>query len=93
MGNIREDIIRVTDLKRPEFGLRTPEEEIRYRCDGVAFTILSTLDGSSLDLPAFNLVPAPAEEDQAYYEENGENWFDPNTVLDFTLHEYYHRRT
>lgn len=58
------------------------------RCDGVAFSILSILDGSTLGLPAFDLVPAPHEEDKQYFIENSENWFEP-VVISEALHEHY----
>ena len=71
---------------------RTPEEDIRYRCDGVAFTILSTLDGGSLGLPGFDLIPMPHPDDKQYHKDHGENWFDPKTRISTTLHEFYHKR-
>jgi hypothetical protein len=62
------DYWATTDLKRPEFGITTPEEDIRHRCRGVAFTVLSTLDGASLGLPGFDLIPTPHPSDKAYHE-------------------------
>ena len=63
---------------------------IHDRCDGVAFSILSILDGSST-LPAFDLTVCPHKEDKQYYIENGENWFKKTTISDM-LHEHYYKR-
>lgn len=80
-----------TDLTRKEFELNTPEEIAAYRCHGVAFSILSTLDGCS-DLPGFDLIPTPHPSDKAYHMASGENYFDPKMRLSTTLHEFYHKR-
>lgn len=78
-----------TDLKRPEFGNMTPQEDIAYRCHGVAFTMLSTLDGCSMDLPGFDLIPTPHPSDKQYCIDEEENWFDPEMRISTTLHEYF----
>lgn len=68
---------------------KTPEE----RCHGTVFSVLSTLDGCSLAMPGFQLIPFPAEEDNEYHQSEGENWFPyseehPNDVGG-ALHEQY----
>ncbi len=61
------------------------------RCDGLVFSILSTLDGSSLELPSFDLIPSPHPDDKEYYIDNGENWIEPVVINDTMLHEEWHR--
>jgi hypothetical protein len=91
---------------------RQPDMTPHERCTGVAFSILSMIDGSNLGVPSFDLVPregeeAPAfdvlpcghEEDKAWYQEQGENWWPrvPDSVRetlpvinDTQLHEFWH---
>lgn len=52
---------------------RTPG--VRDKMEGVAFSILSFLDGSTLDAPAFDLVPMPHESDKDFHKEEGTNWW------------------
>lgn len=65
------------------------------KLDGLAFSILSLLDGSHVDLPAFIVAPRPHESDKNFHKDKKENWFpenlDPNIECDLggTLHEYY----
>lgn len=75
------------------------EPSLRKRLEGVAFTILSTIDGSAADLPAFALIPTPHPTDKAFSQEQGEDWypdFQPaQEVCDIAggLHErFYHPR-
>ena len=62
---------------------------IEDRCDGVAFSILSTLDGASPGLPALDLIPSPHPEDRAYHKQNGENYFVKKVINNCQLHEHY----
>jgi hypothetical protein len=65
---------------------------VRDRCDGVAFSILSVLDGATLDIPGIDLVFQSAEEDKEYYIQNGENWIEPGTVVSTTLRYHFSRQ-
>jgi hypothetical protein len=51
------------------------EEEIKYRLNGFAFSVLNIFDGSSMDLPAFDIFPSPHPSDKEYFQDNDENWF------------------
>ncbi|MNU27288.1 hypothetical protein D3C71_156740 [compost metagenome] len=62
---------------------------VRDRCDGVAFSILALLDGTTLDIPGIDLVFQPDEEDKEYYIQNGENWIEPGTVVSTTLRHHF----
>lgn len=61
------------------------------RTTGLAHSLLVTLDGSTMNLPAFKLVPDPAPEDEAYLKGEGQNWYDPANVVQDTLHEHLYR--
>lgn len=50
--------------------------------EGLAFSILSILDGGSLELPAFIVAPAPHPEDLEYHQGEGENWFPENHEIE-----------
>jgi hypothetical protein len=54
---------------------KLPEKTARERCEGVAFSILSTIDGCSMELPAFVLVPAPHPDDREFSRKRRENWY------------------
>ena len=64
------------------------------RYEGLAFSILSVLDGSTAALPAFQIVPAPHESDREYCKTYGENWF-PQSSSNANdigpLHEHFHQ--
>lgn len=63
---------------------KTPEE----RCNGVAFSILATIDGTSIALPAFNLTPVPHPDDKQYHIDEGSNYW-PDDVA-FNAETYLH---
>lgn len=79
-----------TDLTRPEFKITTPEQDRLFRCEGVVHSMLVMLDGGTLDLPAFDLVPSPNPEDKQYCIDNDENWYEPVVINDCQLHELLH---
>lgn len=57
------DIIQVGPMSQKE------------RMHGLLFSILSTLDGSSMGIPGFILTPSVTAEDQQFNEAIGENWW------------------
>lgn len=59
------------------------------RCEGVAFSMLNILDGTSAALPAFNLSVCPHHDDKAFLIGEGENYYGENQVIndDCMLHE------
>lgn len=74
--------------------LRSPPREFKHgavheRLEGLAHSILVAFDGAAGELPAFDLVPAPHEEDEAYCREEGENWWSAAEPIngDVRLHE------
>lgn len=59
------------------------------RCEGVAFSILNIIDGTSAALPAFNLSVVPHPDDKEFLVGEGENYYVENQVIndDVMLHE------
>jgi hypothetical protein len=49
----------------------SPDERI----EGLAFSILSMLDGCHAGMPAFELLPSPAPSDKACAQDEDENWW------------------
>lgn len=55
---------------------KNPEDEILYRCRGVAFHILTLLDGCACDMPYYRVVVDGSDENEiAWSRENGKNWW------------------
>lgn len=82
-----------TPLDRPEFQKRVKEQgEIRYRMEGMLFTILVLFDGGHGLMPAFDITPSPHETDAEYHREQGENWWDTKVINNAQLHEIYSAR-
>jgi hypothetical protein len=50
----------------------------REAMEGLAFSIMSTLDGSSMALPAFLVAPFPHESDKEYHIENESDYYPYN---------------
>lgn len=62
------------------------------KLSGLAFSILSLIDGSTLSLPAMDLVLRPHESDQQYCAAQGENWWVDGMVVNGSpLHEEFYR--
>lgn len=73
----------------------TKKENKLNALEGLAFSILSALDGESAVLPAFMVIPMPHEQDADYYISQGENWFPPYDSenpcdIGGSLHEKFH---
>lgn len=68
------------------------QPDVKDKLDGLAFSILADIDGSSFGLPAFDLVARPHPDDKAYLRGQGENWIEDGTVInaDCHLHEFWH---
>jgi len=58
------------------------EYPVRARLEGLAFNILSMLDGESGCLPQFIVAPAPTPTDDKYYKNRNENWYPSNEGVD-----------
>lgn len=51
------------------------------RMEGLCHSILAMIDGSTLDLPAIDLVLCPHKEDKQYHISEGENWFKKGMII------------
>lgn len=69
------------------------EMTILERCDGVAFSILTIIDGSSMMLPAFNLSTCPNPEDKQFHIQEGSDYYENGMIIndDVMLHDEYSR--
>jgi len=65
------------------------------KLEGLAFSILTAIDGGSLGLPSFILAPSPHPDDKEFHQQNGERWFPENHNVNITcdiaggLHELF----
>ena len=65
------------------------------KLEGMAFSVLSMLDGCSMDVPGFIVAPCPHPDDKEYCKEEGENWFpqnhesEVNCDISGDLHEHF----
>ena len=53
----------------------------KEKIEGFAHSLLATIDGSSANLPAFVLAPAPHESDKEYNISNNENFYADNEYV------------
>lgn len=68
------------------------EHTVLDRCEGVAFSILAMLDGSSMNIPAITLKLDPHPDDKEYLKGEGLNWFEPGMEISDSLHEHFHKK-
>jgi hypothetical protein len=61
--------------------------ELRDKLEGVAFSILTMLDGSAATLPAFLVMTAPHPDDTEFAKSRGENYFPDRLDIGGDLHE------
>ena len=68
------------------------EETVEGKVNGVAFSILAMIDGSNIDIPAFDVVVRPHPDDKEYHQSEGNNWFEDGMIIndDCSLHEFWH---
>jgi hypothetical protein len=67
----------------------------RKKIRGAIFAALSMIDGEAYTTPSFTLCPAPHEDDRAFYEARGEDYYpEKSERLDIAgdLHELWTRR-
>lgn len=58
--------------------------------EGLAFSLLSAIDGSAMALTAFSLMPIPDESDEQFMKENGANWYPNDVDIAGGLHELFY---
>lgn len=67
-----------------------PGISVEERCDGVAFSILTMVDGCG-SLPAFTISVDAHTEDKDLHISEGKNWYPPGVAIneDCQLHDEY----
>ena len=69
---------------------KLPDKSAEERCDGVAFSILTMIDGCSGEMPGFDLLVSPHEDDKQYHVDNGDNYYEPKMMINnCMLHDEY----
>lgn len=64
----------------------------REKLEGLAFSILNIFDGTTMDLPAMDLILRPHPDDRKFCESHDENWYEPGMCFNDTmLHEIFFR--
>lgn len=68
------------------------EGTTQSKMSGLVFSMLNVFDGTSLEMPAFNITPSPHPDDKQFMIDQGENWFDSSVCIndDCCLHEEWH---
>ena len=59
----------------------------RHRLSGLVHSILATIDGVSMSMPAFMLIPAPHPDDKEDHQQRGQAWWPTQGDLGGFLHE------
>jgi hypothetical protein len=62
----------------------------RTRLEGLAHSILASLDGSAAALPGFVVAPAPHPTDCTYCMEQGENWYPEAPAVECDIAGHLH---
>lgn len=67
-------------------------ETTKDKMEGLAFSILTTLDGESGNMPSYELKPFNSKEDIEYLKENGENYYPENGIdIAGCLHDFFYK--
>lgn len=72
------------------------KDNVEEQLDGLAFSILTMLDGCSMDLPGFIVAPYPHESDKEYAIDCGKKYYPQNLDIPVkgdiagSLHDHFH---
>jgi len=68
-----------------------PQKTTTDRLDGLAFSILSTIDGCSISICALNIVVRPHPDDKQFNIDNGDDYYPDGLVIndDVYLHDLW----
>jgi len=77
-----------------------PKETTKEKLSGLAFSILTALDGCSADLPSFIVAPLSSPEDKQYHIDEDENYYPENHEIEGKikcdiaggLHEFFYKK-
>lgn len=79
-----------------EYWSEVKDRTTKEKLDGLAFSILSAIDGCNSSLPSFILAPLPHEDDKEFRINNNEDYFPENHESEVKcdiggyLHEKYY---
>lgn len=74
-----------------DFWLKMDDTE-RLRMEGLAFSILNIFDGTTIVLPAMDIVLSPHPDDKQFHIDNDEKWYEPGQVInDCMMHEEWYK--
>jgi hypothetical protein len=76
------------------FWSRVEDRTPREMCDGVVFSMLNIIDGTSGGFPAaISLQMEPHPDDKQYNIDNGEQWVEDGQIIndDVMLHDLYYK--
>ena len=96
-AEVRERLLRKIWAIIDYWDKETRVSTTREKLEGLAFSILSTLDGSDITLPAFIVAPDPHPDDREYRQQHGDDWFPENHTADIkcdlsgSLHELFRK--
>lgn len=65
-----------------------PDKTTHERMSGMLHSLLASLDGSSMEVPGFKIIPIGSKENTEFHKKFGENWY-PEEDIDIGggLHE------
>ena len=81
------------DFKLPDADIPSGvvEAYMRHAAEGVLFSLLTSLDGESMAMPACDIIPRPHPDDEAFHKAEGTNWWVSEAInADCHLHELLH---
>lgn len=89
---VREEFLQqLRDLAT--YWSEAPDRTKKEMCDGLVFSVLNLFDGTTIALPAMDIVLRVHEDDQSFYEARDENWYEPDMIInDCCLHELYFKK-
>lgn len=84
---VRDIFIRQVECVTYYWANNQREMTTKERCEGVAFSIMNIIDGTSC-LPAFDLIVSPHPDDKQFNKREGNDWFPEKVIInDCYLHE------
>ena len=69
-----------------------PDKTPLERCNGLAFSVLTIIDGDTF-MPPMDLVLRPHPDDEQFNRDDGDDWYEDGQVINDcgALHEIWHR--
>lgn len=87
---MRNEFIKIVQTIVNYWAYKACCENDLAKCRGVAFSILSLLDGNNVYFPGTEITIRPHPQDAEYNKKMGNNWVEDGTILPQPLHEFYY---